>query len=862
MSPSSPREFPEQVLSAIERRLPLFRCLLLSDGPDVAPVRLPGIAGLVATIMDSTDRPCCLVLPDHGGVALAASTLYAVNRLARDAPAILRAYANKSFEVSPGKERIRVLVHPSGLVYEYDGFFTPEFFRLKVLDRNEWRSLPVKEIARLEQTFKKRPKGYLNSELGQLQPTALGTLVGIPGKVNRNFLQNYVALLSTKKHFKECLQTWRIAVEGHALAGPLCEEIPCGELGEGGSLAFLDRYIASGEPLIAIASCADDLADFCNKREPFSVAVLVDDAERLAKNLQAYEIIANRQRLVVLADDAQQEAVRVLRDRDCTVWHLSPEEIILDCGADVAAGPFKVLLSKAFCMRDLVVAPAVCACDVLDEAAADLVWAARAIPSENDNAAVRDLFVSLFGTLMVCAEHLGSVSGPFFDDIGERLADASRLLDRAGIWMAPEVVALIKMVLTRLECAAKELSRDSVTPKGQALLNCLTSGATFQHPAAVVTRTEAQRDTVRRWLAGQGLDIPVYRVNGVPGDTQFEQLVVVSWPGSRRFDRLLRQYATHRLLVLAYKFERMWLGEYKKRYEQSAPPRLSAEIKSVLLGLHKGDGGTHEPGKPLPPHPPEGRFDLPEERFLVRRKKVAEDVNCGPVEIVEAHYVDFCGPAFAYLTDGHELPVVNEYVSGKQASAGNVPFRPIGELKVGDYVLFRATGDSDIIRSMVEDEIGANRYRKLRETATLWKKALQKIGRDPQEVFEKLREFGFSRHVQTVRAWLCRSSMIAPKNVEDIKIIARASGDQSLLEMLPAVERAISEINGHHISAGKRLTSQLLKELPRQLEVIGSGETEVDLGIGKVWIVRIEEIDESLTRVNHTIVNRLLWDAE
>jgi hypothetical protein len=163
---------------------------------------------------------------------------------------------------------------------------------------------------------------------------------------------------------------------------------------------------------------------------------------------------------------------------------------------------------------------------------------------------------------------------------------------------------------------------------------------------------------------------------------------------------------------------------------------------------------------------------------------------------------------------------------------------------------------------MVEDEIGADAYQKLRATATRWKSALQRIGGDAPEVWEKLRQFGFSRHIQTVRAWLCNPHMIAPKNLDDIRTIARASGDQDLLDVLPRIEQAISEINGHHITAGKRLTSELLRELPRRLDVIASGETEVDLGFGKVWVVRIEEIDGGLTPVNYTIVNRLLWDAE
>lgn len=853
--------FLHAALTAIESRFPLLRLLRLSPKLEDALVPLPAVAGLGASILDTTNEPCCVVVPDRREMALAVGLLTAISRLAREVPEILRIHANKSFDVPSKEEPKLVLVHPSGYVYEYAGFFTSEFFRLKVLGRNEWRSLPVKEVARLEETLKKRPKGYLNSDLGQPQPTVLGVLVGIQGKVNRNFLRTYVVVLGTKKPLKECLATWRISVEGHTLTGILGDEVPCGELGGEGKLTFLDKYVASGEPLIATASSADDVATFCKKRDPYSVAVIADDAERLARNLQAFDNIVAGQRLLIVADTAQHEAVRALQQRGCLVWHLQAEEILLGCQPGADAGPLNALLTKASNMQDLVVAASACECCTLEKAAGELISAARAIPPNNGNPAVRELLACLFGILRLCAEHLGFASGLFCDLIGKRLSDARALAKRATSWLDREVAVQVETGITGLESAAQELSPNLLTPKGKVLLEYLASAGKSPNSAAIVTGSAAHCDVVCQWLADQGLQVPVYPVNRVPDEGQFEQLVIVSWPGSRRFDRLIRLYAAKRLQVLTYSFERRWLDEYSQHYSHSVLPSLSATQKFALLGLDKADNETAIHPPPPPPHP----FDLPEERFLTPRKVVrAEDADPGDdiVQSVEAHYMDFAGSTFAYITDGHELPVVNDYVSEERSIAGKVPFRSIEELKIGDFVLFRATGDSDIIRFMVEDEIGSETYRKLRATATSWKRALRQIGSDPQEIWEKLRKFGFQRQPETVRAWLCKSDMIAPKCPDDIRTIARASGDMELLDHLPLVEEAISEINGHHIRAGKRLTSELLKELPGRLDLSEGKETEVDLIFGKVWIVRIEEIDEELTHVKYTVANRLLRDAE
>jgi len=179
---------------AATAKLPLLGILQFSDRPDSPATYLPNFIGLIAAILESAERPCCIVLPDFKGVSIAVSALVAISRLREDFPTILREHADASF-----RERVdHVIVHPCGLIYRYDGFFNEKLFRLKVLDRNESRSLPVTEIARLEKTTRKRPKGYLTSDLDQAQVTILGSLLGIKASVNRNLLRNRVLLLALK----------------------------------------------------------------------------------------------------------------------------------------------------------------------------------------------------------------------------------------------------------------------------------------------------------------------------------------------------------------------------------------------------------------------------------------------------------------------------------------------------------------------------------------------------------------------------------------------------------------------------------------------------------------------------------------
>ena len=857
--------FLQSAEATIEAKFPIIKTICFSDRAELVPVQAPFFVGLIAAILQSANKPCCVILPDSRGVTLAVSTLVALSRLRLDVPEILRSYASISFQ--PGD---RVLVHPSGLVYEYCGFFCPEHFKLKVVERNESRSLPVQQVARLEKTIRRMPKGYGNSDLGKPERTVLGTLVGIPGTVNRNLLRNNVAVLGSKKTFYEQTARWTIGVldSGSLLTGTLGDTVPLGDITETGGLQFFDAYVASGEPLIAFASRPEELAAYCAAAKANTKSVIVDDVERLVRNLQAYDSVVERQSIVIVAEESQHESLGVMRERGCEMWHISPEELLLGNSSGHSGALFSTVLRKAANMRDLVVAPSPCTDVLLDEAATELSAAARAVPVENDNPAVRELFIALFGTLMSCAEFLGADGNGFASHSGARLDHAVNLLHRAQAWLTPELAEQIRLVISKLRDAASSLSEQPITSKGSVLLGSLTSAATSADPLAVVTRSEAKREELRQWMAARGYATPVYRVNEVPADQDFEQLVLVTWPSAKRFDRLMRLYAAQRLQILAYAFERHWIKDYQKNYERSVVPKLTTKRKSILLGLladvPEGDEGE---GAATTAPSDEGRepgpFDLPDERFLLRRKSTSHaGEGADSEEPCEAYYVDFAGPTFAYITEGHELPIVNSFISGSRAAAAAVYHRSIEELKVGDFVLFRESGDSDIIRFIAEDGIGAKEYALLRTKATRWRTALASIGKDPKLVWKKLKEAGLSRQLLTVRNWLTDQQMIAPKNFEDVRLIAKAAGDEELAAQLSLVQAASEQIKSLHIRAGFRLTELLRDALPKDIEVPDNREMQLDLVFGKVWIVKVEDIDEATTQCNRWLVNRLLWDKD
>ncbi len=840
---------------AVLSRFPVLTLLRFSDRPNRPPAGLPLFVGLIATIADSSEKPCCVVMPDSSGVAMAVSVLLAINRLRSEFPDLLRAHASVTF-----KGGDNVLVHPAGLVYRYDGFFTPDFFKLGILGKKDSLSFKVKDISRLEKTTRQRPKGYLNSDLGRSQTSVLARLLDLETNLNRNVLRNRVLLLGSRRSLIEQADDWRveIATDHGTIRKSLVDEVPFGKVTEGGQLALLDGYVAEGEPLIAIASRAADLAAHCEASPRLSKSVIVSDIDQLLRDLRSCDSITENQRTIILATDAERDSVRLLEERGCDVWRLTTDEILLGTQPRQSVGALDSLIAKATRVQNLVISEISCNERNLDSAAGELREAAHAAAS-TDNATVRDLFYSLFRLLMLCAEYVGQNPQQFTETADRLVLSAKEQLKAARVWLTGETCSQINSALENMHIAAVNLSGSNGSPKATALIGAMKQSSVESGSAVVVARSRLE--DVQTWIGQSGIQARIYSIDDIPDDHIFERVLVLSWPRSSRFDELVHRYITTDLRLVSYPFEGKWLRQYEKGQKRSRLTSISLKKKCQLLGISSGSE-SQEVADDVTTSTELVSFDIPEERFLTRRKGSGRAADSGTFEqeaLVEASYVDFVGPTFAYLTEGHEVAVLNAYISS-QAGGSKVPMRSVDELKLGDYILFRESGDSDIIRFIAEDEAGKDTYQRLRTEATRWRKALNTLGTDPRKVWDRLRSAGFARHLLTVKSWMYDENRICPKDIEDVRKIAEASSDQELLDALPEVEKAKEELMSLHISAGFRLTQLLMRELPGRIGSLAKGETEVDLDIGKVWIVRIQEIERNPSLQRRSQVNRLLWD--
>ena len=845
---------------------------------------LPFLSLLLAAADEGESGACCFLLPCSTGIAMCSAILGALSRLQAEFPRLLENHARQGFQRG---QRVRVL--PSGHVYEFQGLFDdPRLepsFRLKVVDNRTrtwrhnpileptYRSFPIAEILRLQPTTRSMPLGRENTALGPWEESPLDRLLGIRSGFNTALFRNHVLLLTSRSEAELFASITRIARPGRE-AARVADVVTWGRILEDGALASDDRFLQDGEPLIATTHAIECLAEACDRAEPNSKLVILDGVTAVTRNLQAYDRIVAGQRVVIVADHDDEEQLGALADRGCDIWSASTAEILIgtnNCRTRGSGEIFEGVRRAASNAEHLRITTIPVNDDRLDGAAAALIRAERELSGEQDES-LRRLLGMAFGILLDCAAWYSPPSPDTALHFDSRLLSLEREIQLHDRWLSPgassalrEAVMLLRLVRTDENAGWLRL---------ESLVIALDELHTSGRSMTIVTRSASAADALRAALPAYLAGIPIHPASLLPLDIDVDTLVVAAWLRSEGMLRLISRYPAPDIRLVACAFESRWLRQaVGRRDARRRRWRLDDDRKAAILGTlgwtvarDRSRDSNPEPDGAAPPSPgvdgAESDHQLDRLERLARPRRKGTVLTSAPEqERRPARYVGFVGRTYAYLSSGHSLPVVTDVIRGASSAGGRVPMRTVDHLRAGDYVLFRDQGDHDVIGLFAEVALGRERYRERRTLAELWKSALRSIGNTHLEVIQRLRNAGVLKHPATIRGWLLDPDKIGPGSRADLDIIARVSGDTALLNRIDDVWEAIGEVRGAHIAAGSKLSDFLLQELPRNVHGVSEEETRVDLTLGRVWVVQVEEIGEVEER-SYTEVNRLLWAGD
>jgi hypothetical protein len=198
-------------------------------------------------------------------------------------------------------------------------------YRGSLLGNDARRSFPLVDVLRLEPTDRLRPKGTGACNLGQFASSPLDQLLDLSSCGNNSVICNIVLCYMPRSQFARIVDSVILAPRQATKFEPLSRFLSWGSIGPDGSLHSNDPHQMVGEPLIAVSGIPEDIAQVC-KESPTRSKVVFADGPHLTRDLQAYDDIVEKQKLIVLASPADTDDLQVLRDRGCTIWRMSAGE--------------------------------------------------------------------------------------------------------------------------------------------------------------------------------------------------------------------------------------------------------------------------------------------------------------------------------------------------------------------------------------------------------------------------------------------------------------------------------------------------------------------------------------------------------
>lgn len=861
----------DNIWRELRDRYPLLERVVVHSLGEENAEAFPLFFGLfLAALDDKEGAPCCFVLPRRGQMARLAATVFGLSVFRREFNDLAREYAAQEFAEG---QKVRVL--PSSHVFAFGGFWPdqPNQFRLCTLDGTGSRTFPASDVLRLDPTHLITPRGRLGTTILAPETTALDEILGIPIFGNVSLFKNRVLCLDEQIRFREFAGQHDLQVEGLQAVLNLEELLPFGWLRDSESDGprfenWSTRY-PRAEPLVAVTSSCERLAEFCSAA-PKRTKVVVVNGLRVLSNPQAFDDIAECQRLVLFADHDDEERMKELEARGCRFWVFGEREFFSQgtAGEDLKrTGAFGGIVHRAGNLARLRIQPEACESESLNGIAlaleglrSDVDAESETNPSGRLGRLAQRLWRMLNEAAGLCHEPVADERDRFVNDLEGLRSE----LDAGAFWLKPEIVATLRSVLDSFRDLFESGSQLGIC-KGVALRRAIEAAKSLTGTeVAVLARTENKASSIERWLSSNGLKVTVFSLATIPDDACFDTLIVTSWPGSDAFRRLVGKLITPELVAVSYGFESRWLAQCQRRLAQRASlTPISAKEKADLISGGKTRVEWPEPPKVETPPPPPGEatgFDVwsYEQRLKSIRKGNRGDVPVGAT--VRAKYVSFVGDSYALLTQWHKVPVATRLLGVNRVRPKTLPERVVDDLKLGDVVVFPEGGEKAVIAQMADQMIGADAP-SVRKRSRLWQEILRSSGISPEQFLAHAMSLGYRRDILTFRNWFFDESQIGPAKREDLDLIAVVADSDELGEEADDVWEAISFLRSNHLAVGSVLRDAVLQQLQQSLAAIEENGSRIEVpNLGAAWVVQVDSVSPDFSDETRNQVDRLLWD--
>ncbi|WP_298254980.1 DrmE family protein [Bradyrhizobium sp.] len=847
---------------------------------DGQKIVLPHVARLVAATALNTEYadPICIILPSVDRVAQFTAITAALECLAVDFENGRAQFIERYF--TPGA-RVRSL--PEGYVFfvgaktkvhdtdgTYLGFADKE---TQVGDGK--RLVPNSQLFWYEPTQRQLPKS--NPTIRPKAPplTKVDELAGVGCCGNSGLYTNRVLLVGARAEFDRVLESLDLesaSAESEKGWGRLSDTFAWGTFDDSGKPISLSPEGAGGSPLVAIARDLFELerASLAASVEPGSQIILTDRLDMILKDVELANRVGERQRLILLVDARRRGDALQLRRHGWKVWEPTPNELVDDkddVGIRTGIPGLDRTRHSSLAERRPAFSYMPKSAPHLGSAYAKLGEISDILNSEAvvDDERFQAIGDAVRSTFFQASSWLAPPKGErlyAFEAVLRRLRDERGHVTR---FLGKSAAETLDSFVEDVENFALVCVDGGVTPKGDALLQLAKDATNPARKQVLVTGSRQSREEADEFLAANGISLQC-RLASELADGEYSP-DVISFSLLRRdmFEKFIDPWPSKAIVMAGYDFEvdiyrrRMrWRASQKRRLE------VDASVRATLTTLPSSAFGPPRFGavsEDLGPVADEATLD-PIDRIWAAGRDSRRPIQIRELEHDEhsedAQIVRFVGRSWMPMAADYRPVCLLQ--AGNDRSKSGVEYVEVADLKPGMRIIVREGGEKDVIKAIAQQSCGQERYDRLWEKASLWRDALREWGTDAGRIARKLQDCGLQRHIVTLRSWVTNRNLIGPRSEDDVLAIARAFPSEArTVADWKDCWNAISELRGHHLSAGMRLTNDLVARCGRMLLEPSENETAVEFDLGTVWILEVAEVEPGHRSCPAGIVNRLQW---
>lgn len=482
------------------------------------------------------------------------------------------------------------------------------------------------------------------------------------------------------------------------LTSKLSSAFGWGSLSDEGEVRLWGSAGRREEPVVLVSSNFADVCEYVDVN-PGKVDLVIVDGTRSLNDLSSFESLLERQiPFLFVLSGKDQESIPFLRKRDFGFWAWNANDLstLQANSQEDEKSPFFDVERKLNSFAEFAVDIVECSNPAFDSVFSSLKKVRERL--SDDDFYASDVFGKIYG-IFLRASRIVTSTETVMTILAELIASVNNDLSTFENFIEADLRVLLHEAIDTLELGIANLSADASKParmyKEIQTLKC----AGNKSICVVLNKSdfEMERDTIAQKFPRSS--VVFEKSSTFKGSDEYDCVLLCGYLRGNQMLRVFDKSLGSRVVVLNYTHEKEWTSSTKRKFFGSFD---SEDFRNPSV-FGKRQSAVASDGRSAEESPQQNALEDFEIRLHeLKRLRILRGLDDeASANKVNARCVMFNQGGYAFLTERHSVPVINELMSAG-AKADKLPQRKIKDISIGDFLLFRESSSRNIIRELAD----------------------------------------------------------------------------------------------------------------------------------------------------------------